>query len=268
MRLLLIMLLLATQAQAQAVETIPALPAGARVGYLVAIPDAPMYALSQGGGYSAKPYPLTWQLRQSMEEAIATSLTQAGLVPVDLAPVGAKPGHIEDLLEVEGKGTLQKGNLRWRIPESRQAIVDKLHKELELAAVIYVTDAPRPMFPFCAGCIGSFNAAGGGLVVEKYGLFGMTVKVRAIASFRWNIYTLAVPADYVRDENLFPHTETARVKLTPDPKVADVNNPTAAEFEPAREDIAARTRGIATEAAKLLLSGFPAVAAKDQASGT
>jgi hypothetical protein len=267
MRVILILLMLATQAQAG--ETYPALPAGARIGYLVAVPDAPMYALSQGGSYSAKPYPaVTWQLRQSMEEAIATSLTQAGLVPVDLAPVGAKAGHIEDLLEMDGKGTIQKGNLRWRIPESHQAIVDKLRKELDLAAVIFVTDTPRAMFPFCAGCIGSFNAAGGGLVVEKYGLIGFkTVKVRAIASFRWNVYTLAVPADYARDEDLFPDTEVSRVKLTPESKVADVDNPTAAEFEPVREDIAARARGIATKAAKLLVSGFPA-AANDQASGT
>lgn len=259
MRVMLIVLMLAMHAQAQAVETYPAIPAGSRVGYLVAVPDSPVYALSNGGSYSAKRHPVTWQLRQSMEEAISTSLTQAGLVPVDLAPVGVKAGHIYDLFEMQGKGTLQEGNLRWKISEGRQLVVDALRTDLNLAAVIFVTEAPRAMFPMCAGCIGSFDAAGGGLVVEKYGLFGMTVKVRAIASFHWNIYTLAVPADYARDKNLSGPTEVARVKLTPEPKLADVFNPTAAEFEPVREEIVARSKGIATDAAKLLLSGYPSV---------
>jgi hypothetical protein len=199
---MLIVLMLAVHAQAGAVETYPAIPAGSRVGYLVAVPDSPVYALSQGGGYSAKRHPVTWQLRQSMEEAIATSLTQAGLVPVDLAPVGVKAPHIYDLYKMEGRGTLQEGNLRWTIAENRQLVVDALRTDLNLAAVIFVTETPRAMFPMCAGCIGSFDAAGGGLVVEKYGLFVMTVKTRAIVSFRRNIYKLTVPQDYSRDKNL------------------------------------------------------------------
>src|SRR5687767_2203475 len=114
MRLILILLMLATQAQAQAVY--PPVPAGARIGYLVVVPDSPVYALAERGSYAAKRHSVTWQLRQSMEEAIAPGLTQAGLVPVQLASIGVKPAYIRDLFEMEGKGTLQEGNLRWKIP--------------------------------------------------------------------------------------------------------------------------------------------------------
>lgn len=221
-----------------------ALPKGSKVGLLVEL-DSEIEHMHVGttvfNNFSYKAQ-LPWNLQLRAQSAFTKSLTDAGLVVVDLKSAG-----------IDGKSLGQlviKGDKGWTFNPSEQAAVNRLRNDLGLSAVVSVSTGSMRVRNECSqfGCAETYMNQSG---LFTRGFFAST-RFFAVPAIYTSAYRLSEPSNLSVYEPLRSVLDT-RIKLLKDfadPK--DLHHLTDAEFAPVADSIAATVDAMSDATAQVL----------------
>ena len=223
------------------------LPAGSKVGILVALDPTPVHVHVGTTVFNnfSKSYTFPWDINQKATSTFGAQLKAASLVPMDIAPLGFKASEINALVTSDGRA--------WLDNPAQLAQLNRLRKELDVKAVVVVADKRVLADLECTGgpCAERY--------MDKSGLFtrsflGLT-RYKAVAAMEVKLFVLNPAVELSAVEPLKARLAQRAVLMRDfkEPKV--FANLTPEEFAPVVNAIDGYLNGAATAAATALLEG-------------
>ncbi|HEX9392545.1 MAG TPA: hypothetical protein VF928_14640 [Usitatibacteraceae bacterium] len=224
-----------------------ALPAGSKVGILVALDRAPVHVHVGTTVFNnfSKSYSFPWDINEKATSTFSAQLKAASFVLIELASVGFKANEINALVTSDGRA--------WLDNPAQLAQLDRLRKELDVKAVVVVADKRVLADLECSGgpCAERY--------MDKSGLFtrsflGLT-RYKAVAAMEVKIFVLNPAVELSAAEPLKAKLEQRAVFMRDfkEPKV--FANLTPEEFAPVANMIDGYLNGAAAAAATTLREG-------------